>query len=421
MKYFFINLKIFIGSGPSGSSGNASRVIPGLLGRRSRRTGVRDENNSSRNSDFNSIECRESIFQNLATMNNLIECSSPIELQQIISQNSNSNTLSGSANQELLDKHSKNKTFSSDIIIKEEEHSSIIDDRGLTENSNIQLTIDCHNNISSTSRNEQETSVPSESQSDSKEKSNSYSINLFNFKKRKLFKGQWIDVKDTIEQWLEAQVIDVKDNRVYVHYNGWGTRWDEWLDMESDRIRPFRFHTRQTNYSHYQSPFPVIKPDANVSLESNLPSQGNFFEIFDEVDKQYNNAKNLMDKIKSCRSSDVNESSKQKDIFTLSKNLVPFFDRMGRTMSDIGAYINYSMRSNKLEDLDKNLFDSQSLDSELKPLDRAEQSQVDSEESARRSSRESGMNIITPINRIERLMNNQVKLIMSKNLFINNF
>lgn len=418
---FFINIKIFIGSGPSGSTGNSSRVIPGLLGRRSRRTGVRDENNSSRNSDFNSIECRESIFQNLATMNNLIECSSPIQLQQIFSQNSNSNTLSGSANEEFSDKRDKNKTFSSDIIIKEEEHSSIIDDRGLTENSNIQLTIDCHNNITSSYRNEQETSLPSQSQSDSKEMSNSYSINLFNFKKRKLFKGQWIDVKDTIEQWLEAQVIDVKDNRVYVHYNGWGTRWDEWLDMESDRIRPFRFHTRQTNYSHYQSPFPVIKPDANVSLESNLPSQGNFFEIFDEVDKQYNNAKNLMDKIKSCRSSDVNESSKQRDIFTLSKNLVPFFDRMGRTMSDIGAYIHFSMRSNKLEDLDKKLFDSQSLDSELKPLDRAEQSQVDSEESARRSSRESGMNIITPINRIERLINNQVKLIMSKNLFINNF
>jgi hypothetical protein len=338
-------------------------------------------------------------------MNNLIECSAPIEIEQNFYKNQN-NILSEN-NSILLNKSSNNNNFNNDIIIKEEEEL-IQDNQDLTENSNIQITIDCNNNFSSTSQNEQEISFTSQSESYSKEQSNS--INLFNFKKRKLNKGQWIDVKDTIEQWLEAQVVDVKDNRVYVHYNGWGTRWDEWIEMDSDRIRPFRFHTRQTNYSHYQSPFPVIKPDANVSLESNLPSQGSFFEIFDEIDKQYNHAKNLMDKIKSRRSSHGNDTSKQRDVFTLSKNLAPFFDRMGRTMSDVGAYINFSMRSNKLEDLDKKLFDSQILDSELKPLNQAEQSQVEAEDNSRRNSRESGMNLITPVNRLERLMNNQVRI-----------
>jgi hypothetical protein len=235
---------------------------------------------------------------------------------------------------------------------------------------------------------------------------NNSEINLFNFKNRKLFKGQWVDVKDTIEQWLEAQVIDVKENKVYVHYNGWGTRWDEWIDLESDRIRPFRFHTRQTNYSHYQSPFPVIKPDANVSLEGNLPLHESFFEIFEDIDKQYKHAKELMDKIKSARV-DLNSNS-QKEVFALSKNLAPFFDRLGRTISDVGGYMNTSMRSNKLEDLDKKLFDSQILDSELKPLNAAEITQVEAEENARRSSRESGMNVITPVNKFERSMTNQV-------------
>ena len=56
----------------------------------------------------------------------------------------------------------------------------------------------------------------------------------------KLIKGQWVDVKDTIDQWLEAQVIDVQGNKAYVHYNGWGNRWDEWIDMTSNRIKPFR-------------------------------------------------------------------------------------------------------------------------------------------------------------------------------------
>ena len=35
--------------------------------------------------------------------------------------------------------------------------------------------------------------------------------------------GQWIDVKDTVAQWLEATImnIDVDRNEIFVHYNGW--------------------------------------------------------------------------------------------------------------------------------------------------------------------------------------------------------
>jgi hypothetical protein len=50
-------------------------------------------------------------------------------------------------------------------------------------------------------------------------------------------------VKDTIEQWLEAQVINVRENQVYIHYNGWGVRWDEWIDTNSPRLAIFRTHT----------------------------------------------------------------------------------------------------------------------------------------------------------------------------------
>ena len=40
---------------------------------------------------------------------------------------------------------------------------------------------------------------------------------------RKYFVGQWLDVKDTVNQWLEATVmqIDHEQNRIFVHYNGW--------------------------------------------------------------------------------------------------------------------------------------------------------------------------------------------------------
>ncbi len=65
--------------------------------------------------------------------------------------------------------------------------------------------------------------------------------NIFDFQNRRLVKGQWIDVKDTIDQWLEAQVIDVQNNKAYIHYFGWGNRWDEWIDMNSVRIKSFRY------------------------------------------------------------------------------------------------------------------------------------------------------------------------------------
>ena len=55
-----------------------------------------------------------------------------------------------------------------------------------------------------------------------------YNINCFDLNKRILEKGQWVDVKDTVEKWLEAQIIEVSDDkkRVKIHYNKWGNRWD---------------------------------------------------------------------------------------------------------------------------------------------------------------------------------------------------
>jgi hypothetical protein len=40
---------------------------------------------------------------------------------------------------------------------------------------------------------------------------------------RLFFVGQWVDVKDTVSQWLEATVmaVDLIEQRVFVHYNGW--------------------------------------------------------------------------------------------------------------------------------------------------------------------------------------------------------
>lgn len=54
----------------------------------------------------------------------------------------------------------------------------------------------------------------------------------FDRKKRRFELGQWVDVRDTMDQWLEAEIIDVQGGRVKVHYNGWGRRWDEWIEED---------------------------------------------------------------------------------------------------------------------------------------------------------------------------------------------
>ena len=105
---------------------------------------------------------------------------------------------------------------------------------------------------------------------DSDKKEEIYDMNCFNLDKRILAKGQWVDVRDTVEQWLDAQVIEVSDDNkmVKIHYNHWSTRWDEWINTNSPRIMPFRYHTRQITLTNYNSPFPNKKPDYGITLLS---------------------------------------------------------------------------------------------------------------------------------------------------------
>eukprot|EP00347_Sterkiella_histriomuscorum_P000368 403376132 len=98
---------------------------------------------------------------------------------------------------------------------------------------------------------------------------------VFDLENRKFEIGQWVDVKDTIDQWLEGQIIDIKENQVFIHYNGWGSRWDEWVAANSPRIAAFRTQTVQNPRSFYLSPYPNILPDAaNFTSPSNQNELG---------------------------------------------------------------------------------------------------------------------------------------------------
>lgn len=126
------------------------------------------------------------------------------------------------------------------------------------------------------------------------------SMDCFNFEKRELKIGQWVDVKDTINQWLEAQVVDISNGKVYVHYNGWGTRWDEWIEVNSPRIEIFRTHTIQAATSTYLSPFPNSPPDSAENVAISIPSSTSI-ENLDKLTELSSKTLIIMKKLKTMK------------------------------------------------------------------------------------------------------------------------
>ncbi|GMH72736.1 hypothetical protein TL16_g05995 [Triparma laevis f. inornata] len=116
--------------------------------------------------------------------------------------------------------------------------------------------------------------------------------------------GQWLDCLDTVSQWLESTVLQtlkisdvpssspsydsglgtimrplpgsssVEEVRrmfrseddacqiVRIRYNGWPSRWDEWVRVDSGRLSPFRTKTR---HYHHGCPTPNVVVECGES------------------------------------------------------------------------------------------------------------------------------------------------------------
>ena len=58
-----------------------------------------------------------------------------------------------------------------------------------------------------------------------------------------LVMGSQLDVLDTEQKWRLAEVQAANNLQVFVHYLGWGAKWDEWIDRDSGRLLPPRTYT----------------------------------------------------------------------------------------------------------------------------------------------------------------------------------
>jgi len=48
--------------------------------------------------------------------------------------------------------------------------------------------------------------------------------------------GDKVDVLDTISNWLTSTVKEVEEKRILIHYDGYSSTWDEWIEIDSDRL-----------------------------------------------------------------------------------------------------------------------------------------------------------------------------------------
>eukprot|EP00359_Climacostomum_virens_P000198 CAMPEP_0204896414 /NCGR_PEP_ID=MMETSP1397-20131031/147_1 /ASSEMBLY_ACC=CAM_ASM_000891 /TAXON_ID=49980 /ORGANISM="Climacostomum Climacostomum virens, Strain Stock W-24" /LENGTH=397 /DNA_ID=CAMNT_0052064017 /DNA_START=26 /DNA_END=1219 /DNA_ORIENTATION=+ len=200
---------------------------------------------------------------------------------------------------------------------------------------------------------------------------------VFDFRDRVLEVGQWVDVKDTVDQWLEAQVIQLQVSETgtlaYIHYNGWPSRWDEWIETGSARIQPFRTHTRQSLHAQMHSPLPSTALDAE-----NIPASGphDLNEYIGNTCRRLEELKEMMEKYMTLsvevRQEQANErlqianerrrlledlesisvpspevpaevrGSSEDELAMASSQLAPLLDRMGRLLSDIAPLVGNS-------------------------------------------------------------------------------
>ena len=198
----------------------------------------------------------------------------------------------------------------------------------------------------------------------------------FNLGKKKFEIGEWVDVKDTTDNWLEGQIINKRNinNKIQllIHYNGWGNRWDEWIDQSSNRISFFRTYTLQSMQSYLLSPNPTSVYDGNILNDNNLKRPVDLFFYFNKISNIINEINKTIEKMNNYKKRDNlnieekddikehKEREKEKEgylnmnnfipfsfneleIIQLTSQMIPILDRCGRLMSDLSLLLSHAI------------------------------------------------------------------------------
>jgi hypothetical protein len=75
-------------------------------------------------------------------------------------------------------------------------------------------------------------------------------------------KGDIVEARDKFNKWYTAEILDIAEGKVFIHYQGWPSKWDEWIpNSESgDRLAPVLTNTNGQPFSK-----PPLVPAAPVA------------------------------------------------------------------------------------------------------------------------------------------------------------
>ncbi|KAE9318558.1 hypothetical protein PF008_g18481 [Phytophthora fragariae] len=189
---------------------------------------------------------------------------------------------------------------------------------------------------------------------------------------RQFFVGQWLDVKDTVNQWLESTVMDIADGKVLVHYHGWPTRWDEWIDFDSDRIAAFRTRTLHTQNMQRMSPVPTTRVpsaprvgdndirrmvvDVRNLMREMAPHIDRLAELCEEdLRREREQRQTPLNPVDDAESAGATEpivptsaaaagESRESEVSEVAHLVAPLFDRFGRLLVDSARYFDPLLR-----------------------------------------------------------------------------
>ena len=195
----------------------------------------------------------------------------------------------------------------------------------------------------------------------------------FNLAKKRFDVGEWVDVKDTTDNWLEGQIINKRtiNNKIQflIHYSGWGGRWDEWIDQSSPRLSYFRTYTLQSIQSVLLSPNPTLVYDGNINNnEYSQKRPVDLFFYFNKISNIINEINKIIEKMNSYKKRD-NINNEEKDdikehkdkegylnmnnfipfsfneleIIQITAQMIPILDRCGRLMSDLSLLLSHTI------------------------------------------------------------------------------
>ncbi|OQS06218.1 ubiquitin family protein [Thraustotheca clavata] len=144
---------------------------------------------------------------------------------------------------------------------------------------------------------------------------------------RQFYIGQWLDVKDTVNQWLEGTVLNTNETQVFIHYHGWPSRWDEWIDKNSNRLAAFRTRTLHSSTSNYLSPTPVVR---QPTAQNQTPMRTLLPRIRDALEAILPHVNTLAS---FCERNENDSMAEASDI------VAPLFDRVGRLLADAADHV----------------------------------------------------------------------------------